>query len=322
LTLRIGIVGTGWFADMHAKLLSQQEDVKVVAATATSQQKADAFVQKLDGAKGYASVHNMLDDQQLVGVYICTPPFIHGEIEEALIERSIPFLVEKPISHVAELPEQLLLKVQEKQLITSVGYHFRYMDGADQAKQLLSDRAIGMSLGYWMGDAPGGTWWRRQERSGGQFVEQTTHIVDLLRYLAGEVTEVYAAYGNGILSKQDENANVADVGTVTLKLANGSVATISNTCILPAGSHSGLNIYTDAGKLEIGHSGIKDITAHTTTEYHNINNPYLKEAQAFLHAIRTGDTSQIRSNYEDAVKTHRITTAANTSAITGQVIKL
>lgn len=322
MTLRIGIVGTGWFADMHAKLLAEQKDVKLVAATASSQVKADAFVQKLNEAKGYDSVHTMLDEQQLDAVYICTPPFVHGEIEEALIERSIPFLVEKPLSNDAKLPEQLLAKIKEKQLLTSVGYHFRYMDGTDHAKQLLSNRTIAMSLGYWMGGAPGGTWWRRQERSGGQFVEQTTHIVDLLRYLAGEVTEVYAAYGSGILSKQDDQANVADVGTVTLKLAGGSVATISNTCILPAGGHSGLHIYTDAGKLEIAHSGVKDITTHTTTEYHNKLNPYIKEAEAFLHALRTGDSSQIRSTYEDACQTHRITTAANTSAALGQPIKL
>lgn len=322
MTLRIGIVGTGWFADKHAMLLSQQQDVKVVAVTASSQEKADVYVQKLDHAKGYGSVHKMLEEQQLDAVYICTPPFVHGEIEEALIERNIPFLVEKPLSNDAELPEQLLVKIKEKQLLTSVGYHFRYMDGADHAKQLLSDRTVGMSLGYWMGGAPGGTWWRRQERSGGQFVEQTTHIVDLLRYLVGEVTEVYAAYGSRILSKQDEQANVADVGTITLKLENGSVATISNTCILPAGEHSGLHIYTNEGKLEIGHSGIKDITVHTTTEYHNKSNPYIKEAQAFLHALRTGDSSQIRSTYEDACKTHRITTAANNSAIIGKPIKL
>ena len=57
----------------------------------------------------------------------------------------------------------------------------------------MQDQTIGMALGRWMGGMPGVAWWRRQEGSGGQFVEQTTHIVDLLRYCAGEVTEVYAA---------------------------------------------------------------------------------------------------------------------------------
>lgn len=322
MSLQVGLIGTGWFADMHARLLSQLDGVKVAAITGSSQQKADQFASRFNDVKGYQDINDMLDGSKLDAVYICTPPFAHGHFEEALIERGIPFLVEKPLSSEAELPSQLLQKIEDTQLITSVGYHFRYMDGADIAKKLLADRNIAMSLGYWMGGAPGGTWWRRQERSGGQFVEQTTHIVDLLRYLVGEVTEVYAAYSEGILTKQDSNANVADAGSVTLKLDNGIIATISNTCILPAGEHVGLHIYTDAGKLEIGHSGVKDITTHSTTDYHNRSNAYEKEATAFLHAVRTGDGSLIRSTYADAYRTHQVTIAANQSATSGQVIKL
>jgi len=322
MTLKIGLIGTGWFGDMHAKLLTQQKDVEIQAVTGSSQQKAEAFAAKLPNAKGYSDVVQMLDAHTLDAVYICTPPFAHGNFEQQCIARGIPFLVEKPLSSEEELPEQLLAAIKEKGLITSVGYHFRYMDGTDKAKELLANRQLALSLGYWMGGAPGGTWWRRQERSGGQFVEQTTHIVDLLRYIAGEVTEVYAAYHEGILSSQDKNADVADAGTVTLKLEHGTIATISNTCILPAGDHVGLHLYTNAGKLEVSHGGVKDYTAETITEYKNKSNPYEKQMEAFLHAVRTGDTSHIRSSYEDAYKTHRITMAANASARNGQVIKL
>src|SRR5690606_15692851 len=166
------------------------------------------------------------------------------------------------------------------------------------------------------------SWWRRQERSGGQFVEQTTHIVDLLRYLAGDVVEVYAASTEGILTSQDANANVADAATVTLKLASGMVATISNSCILPAGGHVGLHFYSETGKLEIGFNGVKDYTTGQVVEYLNHSNPYELETKAFLHAVRTGDTSLIRSTYKDSYETHRVTMAANQSAATGQVIKL
>lgn len=322
MTLKVGLIGTGWFADMHAKLLSQQVGVEVAAVTGSSLQKAEQFAAKFPSAKGYGEAEHMLDAHQLDAVYICTPPFAHGSFERQCIERGIPFLVEKPLSSEEELPHNLLELIEQKGLITSVGYHFRYMDGADRAKQLLAQRKMAMILGYWMGGAPGGTWWRIQERSGGQFVEQTTHLVDLLRYLAGEVTEVYAAYSEGILRSQDANANVADAGTVTLKLASGIVATISNTCILPAGEHVGLHFYTDAGKLEISHGGVKDYIAGQTVEYMNQSNPYQKQMEAFLHAVRTGDTAGIRSNYKDAYETHRVTMAANQSAATGQVIKL
>ncbi len=322
MTLQIGIVGTGWFGMMHAEKLAKLPGVKVTAFVATNQQKADLAARRFDGARGYESIHQMLDDRKLDAVYICVPPFAHGEIEKALIERGIPFLVEKPIGVDEQLPSEILQGIQEKKLITSVGYHFRYMDGTDRAKELLRDRTALMALGYWMGSMPGVSWWRKMEGSGGQFVEQTTHIVDLLRYTVGEVSEVYAAYGDRFMSSVEDGVTVPDVGTVTLKLVGGAVATISNTCAIPAGDRAGLHIYTNKGVLELTHGGLIDTEAGRKTEYANASDPYERENEAFLHALKTGDTSQIRSTYADAVLTHNVTIAANDSARTGLPVKL
>ncbi|WP_138755723.1 Gfo/Idh/MocA family protein [Paenibacillus sinopodophylli] len=322
MTLQIGIVGTGWFGMMHAEKLAKLDGVKVAGFVATSQQKADEAAKQFEGSRGYATIHQMLDDRKLDAVYICVPPFAHGEIEKALLERSIPFLVEKPIGLDQELPSAILKGVEEKKLITSVGYHFRYFEGTDRAKELLRERTALMALGYWMGSMPGVSWWRKMEGSGGQFVEQTTHIVDLLRYTVGEVKEVYAAYGDRYMSSIEDGVTVPDVGTVTLKLEGGAVATISNTCAIPAGDRSGLHIYTNKGVLELGHSGLIDTETGRRTEYSNRSNPYELENDAFLHAVRTGDTSRIRSTYADAVLTHLVTIAANESARTGLPVKL
>lgn len=317
MTLQVGIVGTGGFSQMHAAKLAKLEDVNVAAFAATKQAKADEAARHYNDAKGFVSINDMLDARKLDAVYICVPPFAHGEIESALIERGIPFLVEKPIGIDEEVPNGILRGIREKSLITSVGYHFRYMDSTARAKQLLEERTLAMALGYWMGDMPGVYWWRSMGGSGGQFVEQTTHIVDLLRYTAGEVKEVYAAYGDRVKASTVEGVTVPDVGTVTMKLVSGAVATISNTCAIPAGGHNGLSLYTSAGLMEIGNGSLIDKTPGQVTEYQNRTNPYDAENEAFLHAVRTGDTSRIRSTYEDAWLTHRVTMAANTSARTG-----
>ncbi|MDQ0115744.1 Gfo/Idh/MocA family protein [Paenibacillus harenae] len=322
MTLQIGIVGTGWFGRMHAEKLAKLEGVKVSAFTATTQEKADQEAAKYEGARGYSSIHTMLDDRKLDAVYICVPPFAHGEIEQALVARGIPFLVEKPLAADEETPARLLKEIEGKKLITSVGYHFRYMDGTSRAQELLRERTVGMALGYWMGSMPGVSWWRKMEGSGGQFVEQTTHIVDLLRYTVGEVSEVYAAYGSRVMTDVEQGVTVPDVGTVTLKLENGAVATISNTCAIPAGDRAGLHIYTNKGVLELSHAGLLDVEAGRRTEYANRSNPYELENDAFLHAVRTGDSSRIRSTYADAWHTHRVTIAANQSALSGLPVKL
>ncbi|MFD1954174.1 Gfo/Idh/MocA family protein [Paenibacillus thailandensis] len=322
MTLQIGIVGTGWFGRMHAEKLAATEGVRVAAFCGTSREKADEAAMPYRDAKGYASLADMLDDRKLDAVYICVPPFAHGELELALIERDIPFLVEKPIGLDLETTKRIKEAIERKGLITSVGYHFRYMESTDRARELLADRTPLMALGHWMGSMPGVGWWRRMEGSGGQFVEQTTNIVDLLRFLLGEATEVYAAYGNRFMAGAAEGVTVPDIGAVTLKLAGGEVATIANTCAIQGGHRSGLHIYTQAGVMELSHGGLLDIEASRKTEYVNKDNPYDRENAAFLHAVRTGDPSGIRSDYADAWQTHRITMAANESAATGLPVSL
>lgn len=307
---------------MHAEKLAAMEGVSVGAFCGTSLEKAETAARPHSDARGYASIEAMLDDRKLDAVYICTPPFAHGEIELALAERGIPFLVEKPIAVDEETPNRIRKAIAEKGLMTSVGYHFRYMDSTSRAKELLAGRTPLMALGQWMGSMPGVYWWRNMETSGGQFVEQTTHIVDLMRYLLGEVNEVYAAYGNRHMSTVEEGVSVPDVGTVTMKLASGAVATISNTCAIPAGGAAGLQIYTNTGVLQVTGEALVDIEAAKKTEYAASINPYVRENEAFLHAVRTGDGSKILSTYEDAWETHRVTMAANESARTGLPVKL
>jgi len=244
----------------------------------------------------------------------------HGEAERKLLERGIPFLVEKPLGIDSALPAEIGEQVKAKKLITAVGYHWRYNEAAGLAKQLLADRKTGMALGYWMGGMPMVPWWRVQAGSGGQFVEQTTHIVDLLRYLCGDVSEVYAAYALRVMDEQVPGTDVPDVGTVTLKLRNGMVATISNTCLLPVGHHVGLDLYTDQGVLEIRGDGLTELTAGGSRFRKSGNNPYFTEDEAFVHALHTGDTSRILSDYADALRTHEVTIAANESARSGKPI--
>ncbi|MFE5321330.1 Gfo/Idh/MocA family protein [Paenibacillus sp. NPDC056579] len=322
MSLQIGFVGTGGFTKFHCNLLAKMVGVKVKAFCGTSLEKAESLAAGWDGAKGYDNIHRMLDENALDAVYICVPPMAHGEVENALIERGIPFFVEKPVGLDLEQPSSILERIQAKKLITSVGYHFRYMDSTERALAALSDRTIGMGLGYWMGGMPRVAWWRKQDGSGGQFIEQTTHIVDLMRYLMGEAVEVYAAYGSRVMHLVEEGVTTPDVGTVTIKLASGAVATLSNTCILPGGGKIGLHLYTDKGIMELNNEGLKDSGKGTVFEYKNQSNPYVKAHEAFLHAVRSGDTSGILSSYEDAVKTQAIAVAALRSATDGVPVRL
>ncbi|WP_045516360.1 Gfo/Idh/MocA family protein [Neobacillus niacini] len=321
MTLKVGFIGTGGIAKAHLNNLAKIQEADVTAFFDINFEKAQKEAQAWTSAKAYTDVNEMLDDRQLDAVYICVPPMAHGEAENAVIERGIPFLVEKPLG-IDNRPTEILKKIEQKKIITSVGFHWRYQEATRRALDLLNERKLGMSLGYWMGGMPMVPWWRVLTESGGQFVEQTTHIVDLLRYLSGEVVEVFAAYSQRVMHEKVEGTTVADVGTVTMKLENGSIATISNTCISPVGHKVGLDLYTDQGILEISSAGLKDIKADTVTEYKETVSPYFVEDEVFINAVLTGDSSKILSDYRDALITHNVTLAANKSAEIGKPINL
>ena len=322
MAVKLGFIGTGGIANYHLKNLVQMDDVNVVSFYDVNLQRAQKAAGEHAGAKAYASIDDMLDAGGLDGVYVCVPPLAHGDTEFKLIERSLPFLVEKPLGIDRGIPGEIARKAAGSKLLTAVGYHWRYDQSTALAKEALAGSQPGMALGYWMGGMPMVPWWRVRSGSGGQFVEQTTHIVDLLRYLCGEVREVYAAYGLQVMDKQVPGTDVADVGTVTLKLANGMVATISNTCLLPVGHHVGLDIYTDLGVLELRSGGLRELTPEGERLRKNKTNPYFVEDEAFIHALRTGDSSRILSDYADALRTHEVTIAANESAISGKPVSL
>jgi predicted dehydrogenase len=109
-----------------------------------------------------------------------------------------------------------------------------------------------------------------------------------------------------------------------MKLANGGVATISNSCILPGGSGLvGLNIYTDQGTIEVRGNSLRFLKGKNDVEDLPLNvQAHALEDIEFIKALQTGDRSYILSDYADAIKTHEIVVAANESAASGLPVKL
>lgn len=324
MTLQIGMVGTGDFSRKHAQILAAMEGVKIRAVCSTSKEKADRMAAEY-GARGYGQLRDMLDGERLDAIYICVIPKAHGEIEKQLIERNIPFFVEKPIGLDAGIPREIAAQIRKTSLITSVGYHFRYQPTTQRLKEWVGQQNLGMTLGYYMGDLPRKKpWWRKQDHSGGQWNEQTTHIVDLLRYIAGEVEEVHAWFDTRLMHKKLEEVTVPDVGTVNLKLRNGTIANISNTCVLPRRVlQAGIRFYTDRGIFGWDPHGLHiESDGDFPGRIENTENPYVRENEAFIHAVRTQDTSRILSDYEDALKTQTVISAALESARKGTAVSV
>ena len=320
MAINIGFVGTGGIAGMHMNVLQEFDDVKLAAFADPQVERAEAAAARFD-VRAYSDPREMLDKEELDAVYVSVPPHAHEDQEILAAQKGVNLFIEKPIALSMDKAREIGKAIADSGIIASVGYHWRYQSTTEQARELLGDQPIGMVLGYWMGSMPGVSWWRVMNESGGQMHEQTTHIIDLARHLVGDVVEVYAAYATRCLHDVP-NFDISDVGTATLKFASGAVGTISNTCILGQGYTVGLHVAAKDLVLELDGGSLKATRPGRTEIIANTVNPYQAENRTFIDAVKSGDSSAIKSSYDDAVKTLAVTLAANESAKTGQPVKL
>jgi myo-inositol 2-dehydrogenase/D-chiro-inositol 1-dehydrogenase len=314
---RVGMVGAGGVAQRHARVLSGFDDVRLVGVTDVSAQAAH----RLAGAHGAAVAGDVagLLDLGVDAMYVCVPPFAHGPAERAIIELGLPLFVEKPIAVNQDAALDIASLIAERDLLTAVGHHWRYLAVVDEARRILADRPIRLVTGAWLDKVPPVAWWPRRDRSGGPVVEQAAHVLDLARHVIGEVTEV-AAFGNGTPPPVD-GADVDGATAAVLRFAGGAVGTLATTCALGWKQRAGLEIHADGLFLSLSESGlyVRDADGERTVDG-DPESARIAVDRAFIDAVRgTGD--DVRVPYEEALRTHLLALAVAESAATGAVVR-
>jgi predicted dehydrogenase len=311
MTTRIGFIGAGGIASRHIGNLLGFRDVLIVAASDPLRDRAEAAAARAN-AKAYDDHRAMLDSEELDAVYICTPPFAHGAPEFACIDRKLPFFVEKPIAADLETADEIARRVDRSGVVTGVGYHWRYLDITGRAQELLAANPARLVTGYWLDFTPPPLWWTKQVHSGGQMVEQTTHIFDLARVLVGEVDEVYAAAGRTERAAYPD-CDIYEASTATLRFATGAVGSISSTCLLRWPHRVGLHMFCDGMVIEMTEFELMVDIGQGRPVQRAQGDPFVREDRDFIDAVQ-GKPNRIRAPYIEALRTHRLASSAARSA--------
>lgn len=310
---RIGFIGAGTIARVHLRVLSGFEDVEVVAVSSRTSESAGRLAKSV-GARVYTDHRSMLDEAGLDAVFVCVTPDGHGDYELEAADRGIGLFVEKPLGLDEEIPERIGERIRERGIVSCVGYQWRYLDVVDRARELLAARPARMVTGSWLGDTPGVGWWVRNEQSGGQIVEQATHIFDLARYLAGEAEPVAAA-GRRVPRPAYPQSDILDVTQTSLRFESGAIGSIETTCLLDGPHDVAIETVSDGLSLTLevlNHRLVvrqgSEITTYQPPSV--FDTPYERQDRAFIDAVQ-GKPNRIRSPYDDALRTHRLTVAAS-----------
>ncbi len=319
MSVRIGFVGCGGMAHAHMNNLTKIEGAELVAFTDVLADKAETAAKEF-GGKAYKNHQAMYEEADLDAVYICVPPFAHKDEEILAAQADLAILVEKPVALSMDKAREVEAAIADSGVINCAGYHWRYLPPVQKAKQQFAADDVAMVMGYWLGGFPTVHWWRLMAESGGQIVEQTTHIVDLCRYLAGDIDTVYSSFALRYLGDV-EDIDITDVGAVALKFNSGAVGMICNACCLSPGGTAGVHLVLDDVWVEVGPRSllVKDNEGSRTETF--VTEGHAQESEVFVEAVATNNQSIIRSDYADAVKSLAVSLAANKSAATGQPVR-
>jgi len=322
--MRVVFIGTGGIARRHASGLAKRDDLVFAGAYDIDPGRAEDFAAQY-GGEAYFGLTEMLDAARPDAAWVCLPPFVHGDAERALLERRIPFLVEKPISNSLDTARSILEQIESTGTLVAVGYLNRYRRGITRARELLQNDPAVLLHGAWVGGTPGVPWWRIKAQSGGQIVEQTTHIFDLARYLVGEPTLVYAQGTRGFVHDMP-GYDVEDASAVTICFDGGAVGSMVSCCAGRTGG-GGVQLCIVATHHYVSFSGWDQTTViqKSRIEQERIGGEpdiFEIEDDAFIQAVDSANRSLVLSPYSDAIKTLAFTLAANESMETGRPVQV
>jgi len=324
--VKVAFIGCGGIASAHVQRLSKIEGVRIVAGTDVDKSRQASF-SGMSGASFYSDIHGMLEDARPDAVYVCTPPFARG-VEIEAIEKGIPTFFEKPAGLTTQKAGEIRSAIKRRSLIHSVGYMWRYLDVTDRAiRELKEAGQAGLVIGQWIDPFwfPQEHWWLHREMGGGQVLEQTTHVFDLARFLVGDVTRVSAEMDNILVKRDRPNMTVEDFSAVTMRFKSGAIGVIYSSCA-SQNTFSGTALRVIARDVVLEHTGhgktLRVMKKDHVEEIRSQMDPLLEEDRIFVGAVRTGDTSGIRSSFDDGYKTLEVTVAANKAAADRVVVTL
>ncbi|MGC9175394.1 MAG: Gfo/Idh/MocA family protein [Thermoprotei archaeon] len=324
--IRAAFVGCGGIADAHAKGMITFNDVELVGFYDVVPEAARSLSQKYGGVAVYSDIVTMINQAKPDVMFFYLPPFAHGpELEAA--KRGIPFFVEKPVTLDLSTGLKILEEVKKNKVLTGAGYMNRYRKSLNYARDVFSQDPPILMLGGWIGGTPTRDWWWiRRKESGTQLHEQVTHTVDEARYLAGEVESVQAFAARGFNKGVAPSYDIDDAAVLNLKFKSGAVANIYSSCSSNSAGGIFLNVYAyDAAAMFdrweqnltlYRERGSVTVTIKGEPDIFKI------EDRAFFDAVKANDSSLVKSDYEDALKTAAVTLAGLSSLETGGPVKV
>ena len=190
--VNVGVVGLGSQAQNHLGVLSRDSRVKICGVADVIDPIAQSTAKRY-GCNSYRTYQELIDSEKLDAVYVVTPNVFHYETLKIALNKKLNIFCEKPMVIKLEHARDLVNSVKSAGVVFQVGHnrHFAYV--YKRVKELIATGKIKpymVIMKMVTGELQRPAWGADPNISGGHLYDTTLHMLDMSRWLFGEVKQV------------------------------------------------------------------------------------------------------------------------------------
>lgn len=228
-TYNAAIIGCGAIHALHVQAINSTENVSLYAVADIDKDKAMLYAQKY-GCKAFVDYKEMLSDESIDCVHICTPHFLHVPMAIDCLKAGKHVLMEKPLAITVLQSKQLEQICNKTDKTFGVCFQNRYNDTSLKVKDIITQGLAGKVLGArafvtWHRDASyyaSGQWrGKTNTEGGGVLINQAIHTLDLVQWLIGKAIKVKGSIYKSLL---EDFIEVEDTASASIIFENGASA--------------------------------------------------------------------------------------------------
>ncbi len=260
--IRMAIVGCGRISKNHFGSIEKHKDNIELVSVCDVQQATLSEHESMYKVKGYLDLGDMLENENLDIVSICTPSGIHADQAELCAKYGVNVMTEKPMATRWSDGVRMVKACDNAGVRLFVVKQNRRNSTLQLLKRAVTENRFGkihmVHLNvFWTrpqeyyDQAPWrGTW----EFDGGAFMNQASHYVDLLEWLIGPIDKVQA------MMSTTRDIEVEDTGVLNVKWRNGALGSMSVTMLTyPKNLEGSITILGEKGTVRVGGVAVNDI---------------------------------------------------------------
>lgn len=326
--IHFAILGAGRMGAEHGHALMGLPDARVVAVADPVLEAAHKLARLTRAEAVYGDPLEAIEDPQVQAVLIVTPTGTHAALIEAAANAGKAIFCEKPVASSLAETERVRRVIQQTGVPFQIGFQRRYDTAFAQAKARILAGELGQIEQFCAtGRDPAPPPLEYLKGSGGIFVDQAIHDLDMARFLVGEIEEV-TAVGDAKVDPAIAGIGDADTTTVLLKFASGAQGVVMNSRRAVYGYDVRTEIFGSQGKFVLEATPKTPLLAYTQgvsmDHYHffmdRFKDAYRAEIGAFVAALRAGQSPS--PGMDDALESLRLALACTRSLNEGRSVRV